>query len=203
MFKCNTFRKLIVSFLLFSFCHNSFGDLGNIKDYEYQRCNPVNTTGGVDYFPWSLARPFPWKDIPGIWSAEFNGIDTYFSFRVVRVGSTGRQIRIVMYDNLISCATLAKGIGHESNNQLNAQLVGVDKRAFKLSVGAFDSTDLPMDMKCDSMVMGMRLSNFVETENKTLNSITKLKRAPNAAKLMSAPIYKVSNKTVCKQVIDQ
>lgn len=203
MFKCNSIRKIFVSFLLLSVCQNLNASQFDLNAFEYHRCNSANTTGGVDYFPWSLARPFPWKDIQGMWSAEFNGVDSYFSFRVVRVGSSGRQIRIVRYNDLTSCSIVAKGTGHETNNQLNAQLVGSDGHAFKLSVGAFNSEDLPMDMKCDSTVMGMRLSNFINSEHSNFNSISKLKRSVETDQLMSGPIYKISNKTVCKQILDQ
>lgn len=176
--------------------------------YSYERCSSAVPNGGVDYFPWSLARPFPWKDIQGIWSSEFNEVTTYFSFRVVRVGTNGKQLRIVRYNDLTSCFVLAKGTGHESNNQVNAQLVGAEGRAFRMAVGSFNSEDLPKDLKCDSPVMGMRLSNFVNMGNRKFSNphiSTGTMNAPEKVKfdLMSSPIYKISDKTSCKQLLDK
>lgn len=169
------------------------------------RCQITEIQGGIDLFPWSMARPFPWKDIQGMWSAEFNGIETYFSFRVVRVGSSGRQIRIVRYNDLVSCFVLAKGTGHENSNQLKAQLVNSEGNTFKMAVGEFDSANLRMDLKCDATVMGMRLSDFntLEEDMISRNKHKKPRTENDRYELMSGPIYKVSDKITCKQIIDR
>lgn len=145
---------------------------------------------GDDYWPWGLARPFPWKDIQGTWRAEtVNGSYTYFSFAVVRSEKAAKQLRVVQYKNLESCEVMARGVGREYDNQINAQMTSkADGVSFRILMAAFDPKDLAEPVSCTGAVMGMSMIPFgPRTANKPYNM----------------PLVKVSQRATCAPMLDK
>lgn len=148
-------------------------------------CSKLQPYKGDDYWPWSLAIPFPWNDIQGLWKAEYeNGSTSYFSFTVVRREKEVKQIKVVQYLDLNKCEVLARGVGREYDKQINAQMISANNMTFRLLMAAFDASSLPKQQQtCSGSVMAMSLIPF---GHGFLN------------KAYNMPLFKVANRTTCK-----
>lgn len=148
-------------------------------------CSKLQPTKGDDYWPWSLAIPFPWKDIQGIWKAEYeNGATSYFSFTIVRRENEVKQLRVVQYLDLSSCEVISRGVGREFDKQINAQMNSKNNMTFRILMAAFDAKSLPSnELSCSGPVMAMSLIPFGHGFlNRTYNM----------------PLFKVANRTTCR-----
>jgi hypothetical protein len=94
-------------------------------------------------WPWTLARPFPWADIKGLWKAESSTMVTYFAFKVVREKTTGiKQLYVKQFDG-DTCQTIASGVGIERNQKVLAQMTSKSGMVYRVQLTAFDEKDSP------------------------------------------------------------
>lgn len=95
-------------------------------------------------WPWTLAQPFPWGDIQGLWKVEQGDFVSYFAFKVVREKSTGlRQLQVKQYDG-DSCRIIATGVGIERNQKVLAQMTSRGGITYRVQLTSFDQKDSPI-----------------------------------------------------------
>lgn len=175
---------LRILFVLVFLLQTSAWAESNFMDEE-NPCSKIQPYKGDEYWPWSLAIPFPWKDIQGLWKAEFeNGATSYFSLTVVRRDREVKQLKVVQYLDLDNCEVLARGVGREYDKQINAQMISSNNLTFRLLMAAFDANSLPKQQQaCSGSVVAMSLIPFTHG---FLN------------KAYNMPLFKVANRTTCK-----
>lgn len=93
-----------------------------------------------DVFPWGLELPFPWRGIQGVWTTEMGGKPVYFSFKTVKSGSFGNQLRIVEF-NPTNCEVIAKGGGFEEDRVVTA-IMNSTEGSFTMTVHVFRESDM-------------------------------------------------------------
>lgn len=98
-----------------------------------------------DVFPWGLELPFPWRGIQGVWTAGVDGQQVYLSFRTVKAGNLGNQLRIIMY-NPTNCNIVATGAGFEEDRVVTAVMTGA-QGSFSMTVHVFKESDMRLMSK--------------------------------------------------------
>ncbi|WII72660.1 hypothetical protein QJS83_02100 [Bdellovibrio sp. 22V] len=95
-------------------------------------------------WPWTLAQPFPWGDIQGLWKVEQGDFVSYFALKVVRQKSTGiRQLQVKQFDG-DTCRVLATGVGIERNQKVLAQMTSKGGTTYRVELTAFSEKDSPI-----------------------------------------------------------
>lgn len=105
------------------------GDIREINDYR-----PVP-------WPWSLAAPFPWRDIQGMWKVEQDGFVSYFALKVVNVKPSGDRQLVVRQIDGYSCKVIATGVGFETKQSVKAQMTDDEGHTYRVSLTAFNAED--------------------------------------------------------------
>ncbi|WP_413559036.1 hypothetical protein [Bdellovibrio sp. HCB209] len=131
-------RHILLATLLFvsSMAHAhvpGFQEDGNIMPSGDNRPVP---------WPWSLAQPFPWDDIQGLWKVEQDNYVSYFAFKSVRQASGGRQLLVRQIDGETR-RVLAEGVGFESGKVILAQMTSCGGTTYNLKVTSFKREDSP------------------------------------------------------------
>lgn len=125
----------------------------------------LNTQGGVDIFPWSLAQPFPWDTIQGLWKVS-DSPDQVIRMRVVRQDQNVKHLSVDVLSRKHCVGPLMKGHGIITAAEKNVvRLSLVDKqgitRLMKLAV--FNTNDLQMDSNlCGQKVLA---ASVIDIEN--------------------------------------
>lgn len=95
-------------------------------------------------WPWTLAQPFPWADIQGLWKVEQGDFTSYFAFKVVREKTTGlRQLQVKQFDG-DTCKVIATGVGIERNQKVLAQMTSKGGTTYRVQLTAFSEKDSPI-----------------------------------------------------------
>lgn len=95
-------------------------------------------------WPWTLAQPFPWTDIQGLWKVEQGDFTSYFALKVVRQKSTGiRQLQVKQFDG-DTCKMLSTGVGIERNQKVLAQMTSRGGTTYRVQLTAFSEKDSPL-----------------------------------------------------------
>jgi len=121
-------------------------------------CNALSVMGGPDAFPWSVAKPFQWSDIQGLW--KVNGSENIvMKFRVIRQTEQVKQLEIQVYDRIKNCSEpFIKGKGFVSLEEPNIVRMSVGGKL--LTFAWFYSVDLEMNPKvCGESVL---VANFID-----------------------------------------
>lgn len=112
----------------------------------WQECN-AKIQGGADGFPWSVAKPFPWADIQGVWKLRDNGNPAFLKAKVIRTTSNRKILSLSVIGEGNCAKPLAQGIGYVDFSERNVVRAimndGVSKYQMKLA--SFDVRDLEID----------------------------------------------------------
>lgn len=112
-------------------------------EYTDEHVMPASDDRWVPW-PWTLARPFPWSDIQGLWKVEQNEFVSYFAFKVVREKATGiRQLQVTQYDGE-TCRVISTGVGIERNLKVLAQMTSRAGTTYRVQLTSFDEKDSPI-----------------------------------------------------------
>lgn len=104
--------------------------------------------GGVDAFPWSFAKPFPWNSIQGTWISIDEKIKHLnFQFKVVRTTESTKQLAVQIFDTKNCKKPAVKGIGLISDieNVLRVFLRG----DVMIQMAMFSAKDLGFDISSE------------------------------------------------------
>lgn len=122
-------------------------------------CN-VRIQGGVDGFPWSSARPFPWADIQGVWKLK-DGVVPYFLKAKVTRTTTNRKILNLMIVSDGDCSrSVAQGVGYIDSSERNVirAIINDGTSKYQMKIALFDIKDLAEDASgCDEGIMAASL----------------------------------------------
>lgn len=144
-----------------------------------------------DAFPWGFELPFPWRGIQGIWMTEMGGKPVYFSFKTVKAGSFGNQLRIIEY-NPVNCNIIARGGGFEEDRVVTAIMNGVDG-TFTMTVHVFRESDM-------SLARQMRPVSKMENPNDKTVTVLKMNSSDGVSPEVAYELAKVSTdiNSVCR-----
>lgn len=140
--------KLILAALLFTFSTTLGADafaedraLNSTLSSCANESKPFG--GGTDAFPWSIAKPFPWTSIQGIWTATSeDGANLYFEFKVTRSTSKIKQLAVEIYHAKDCKKAYMRGVGVTSNTEKNTVRVNMNNVLLKLAL--FNTADLEL-----------------------------------------------------------
>lgn len=110
--------------------------------------------GGGDLFPWSVARPFPWTSVEGLWkSVDPTKSNIIFEFKVTRTTEKLKQLLVLVYD-LKKCKSASiSGVGLINNSEKNVVRVNMNNVMLKLAM--FKTQDLELKtLSCGVRAMG-------------------------------------------------
>ncbi len=143
--------------------------MGSFAQAQLQMCNAGSTTfggPGGDAFPWSVAKPFPWNTIQGIWiNKDQHNRNLIFVFKVTRSTEKIKQLYAEVYDAR-ECGSLnkqykLKGVGILSSSEKNVVRLNLNNILVKLAL--FKSEDLDINKYvCGTNTLGATLYRLDE-----------------------------------------
>ena len=138
-------------------------------------CN-VRIQGGVDGFPWSSAKPFPWTDIQGVWKLKDGVVPYFLKAKVIRT-TTNRKILNLMIVSDGDCSRpVAQGVGYIDSSERNVvrAIINDGTSKYQMKIALFDIKDLAEDASgCDEGIMAASLQvlgSLPQTRSNTLVS---------------------------------
>ncbi|MFN3455324.1 MAG: hypothetical protein ACK41T_10225 [Pseudobdellovibrio sp.] len=125
----------------------------------------LNLQGGIDTFPWSLAQPFPWDFVQGLWQINDNTNDI-IRVRVVRSDENTKHLKIDILSRL-ECGAIMRGKGIITASEKNVVRILLTNREGSnamMKLAFFNPQDLKATsgMTCDSQVLAASLINIDE-----------------------------------------
>lgn len=144
------------------FTHAQEGDVvGGDKQTKAGLCG-YNTAGGADTFPWSLAQPFPWDTIQGLWKVS-DDPDQVVRMRVVRQNKKVKHLSVDVLSRL-ACASTMKGVGiitAAEKNVVRLSLTDTEGQTHLMKLAFFDARDLKLDMNvCGESILAATMVHF-------------------------------------------
>ncbi|MES2802578.1 MAG: hypothetical protein V4654_08815 [Bdellovibrionota bacterium] len=132
-----------------------------------------NTLGGADTFPWSLAQPFPWDSVQGLWKVS-DDPDQVVRMRVVRQDQKVKHLSVDVLSRS-ACGSTMKGVGiitAAEKNVVRLNLTDLKGEAHLMKLAFFDTRDLKMDQEvCGQSVLAATVVHFDnEGEDDPINS---------------------------------
>jgi hypothetical protein len=94
-------------------------------------------------WPWSLAQPFPWEDIQGLWKVETGDYVSYFAFKVVKQKASGGRLLQVKQIDGNTRKVLAEGPGFETGQMVLAQMTSCGGGTYSVKLTSFKREDSP------------------------------------------------------------
>ncbi len=124
--------------------------------------------GGVDVFPWSVARPFPWNNIQGVWMLKDGLKPIYIKAKVVRTTSNRKILKLSVINGASCAKPLAEGVGYIDTSEKNVVRAiindGVSKYQMKLAL--FDIKDLHINTYgCEESILAASLQMIGDTQS--------------------------------------
>ena len=156
-----------------------------------------NTQGGADTFPWSLAQPFPWDTIQGLWKVS-DDADQVVRMRVVRQDQKVKHLSVDVLSRRL-CSSTMKGVGiitAAEKNVVRLSLTDSQGQTHLMKLAFFDTRDLQMDQNiCGASVLAATVVHF-EGEGEDDNGLD-----PKPAEQSNMMLKKITDSTdfYCKK----
>jgi len=126
------------------------------------KCGYKTSGGGADTFPWSLAQPFPWDSIQGLWKVS-DDTDQVVRMRVVRQDIKSKHLSVDVLSRR-ACASTMKGVGiitAAEKNVVRLSLTDSQGQTHLMKLAFFDTTDLKLDRNlCGQSVLAATVVHF-------------------------------------------
>lgn len=134
-----------LSFPSYSPSQTSF--LPSTGSVSSQECNAKIKGGGVDGFPWSIALPFPWADIQGVWKLRDGVNPAYLKAKVIRTTSNRKILNLSVISEGNCAKPLAQGLGYVDFSERNVvrAIMNDGTAKYQIKIASFDVRDLEMD----------------------------------------------------------
>lgn len=102
--------------------------------------------GGVEYFPWSVANPFPWNDIQGLWALSSDS-NLYLKARVINSNKSRKLLNVSLISEDRCVKPIASGTGYVDSLEKNVvrAILSDGVYRYQLKLGMFDASDLQID----------------------------------------------------------
>lgn len=110
-------------------------------------CGYNKQGGPIDGFPWSLAQPFPWNTIQGLWKVS-DSEDQVIRMRVVRQDQNAKHLSVDVLSRKDCDGTGMKGVGivtAAEKNVVRLSLTDNEGQTYLMKLAMFDTADLQMD----------------------------------------------------------
>jgi len=121
-----------------------------------QQCSDNSHTmgGGVDVWPWSFAKPFPWDNIQGFWQLGDNP-DAFIKARVLSSNNNRKILSLAVYGEGICSKPYAKGTGYVDVTEKNVvrAILSDGVYRYQLKIGMFDPRDVAGINACSQNIM--------------------------------------------------
>lgn len=149
-------------------------------------CGPT-IQGGPDYFPWSVAQPFPWAKIQGLWRLQGDS-SLVLKLKVIRQTSRIKQLEVEVYSRSSGCAApLIKGVGLLNSSEGNVIRINLDNKLIKLA--AFNSSDLELNSAlCGQQVMAISMIDLGSDFGAPLDTVNQYQAKNMLLKKFSASL---------------
>lgn len=187
----------ICMFMLFCFVANAETNLLNPE------CG-AKIQGGVDVFPWSNARPFPWNNIQGIWKIS-DGETTYLKARVINTTNNRKLLNVSLIDSANCSKPVARGTGYVDFAEKNVfrAILSDDLYRYQVRIAEFDAKYLQIDanmcgdtvMAASTQIIGLS-GRKPKGRGQTVDAL-----APEEAETQNAMMKKISDdlNAICKK----
>ncbi|MBO9666769.1 MAG: hypothetical protein J7501_08125 [Bdellovibrio sp.] len=140
---------LLAALLVFS----SFAYAGKRVSASDESIMPTNDDRWTTW-PWSLAQPFPWEDIQGLWKVETGDYVSYFAFKVVKQKTSGgRQLEVKQIDGTTR-KVLATGPGFETGQMVLAQMTSCGGSTYRVRLTSFKPENSPQPPLMSNLYKG-------------------------------------------------
>lgn len=116
--------------------------------------------GGIDNFPWSVARPFPWADIQGIWKLKDGIVPFYLKTRVIRTTSNRKILSLSVVSEGNCSSPIAQGVGYVDLSEKNVvrAIINDGTSKYQMKLALFDIKDLNIDtVGCEERILAASL----------------------------------------------
>lgn len=158
--------KRILLAVLFSFCTTVFAQATNVCSNDALPAGKGG--GGVVVFPWSIARPFPWTSIQGVWvvaNATNAQSNLVFEFKVTRSTEKMKQLFVQIYERENCKKAYMRGVGIVNTNEKNVVRINMNNVLMKLAM--FNTADLEMDTyTCGPKSLGANFYRLVDNDDR-------------------------------------
>jgi hypothetical protein len=138
----NLFLGLLLTFGLHA---NSFAGSDSLPPFSANECS-AKVLGG-DTFPWSVAQPFPWADIQGVWKLREGTVPYYLKAKIIRTTTNRKILNLSIVSEGNCTKPVAQGVGYIDFSEKNVVRAimndGVSKYQMKLA--SFDVRDIALD----------------------------------------------------------
>lgn len=144
--------KTMLTILLLVFT-TQFSNAEGLACYDDVR--QVMKGGGVDVWPWSYAKPFPWDNITGYWKLGEDD-NSYIYLKVLSTTTRRKILNIQVYGDGICSKPYAKGTGYIDAGERNVvrSLLSDGNYRYQMKLAMFDARDLSDKVDtCGSKVM--------------------------------------------------
>lgn len=157
--------------------------------------------GGVDVWPWSVAKPFPWDNIQGFWKLG-DDETSYLKARVLSSTSTRKILSISLLGDGLCSKPYARGTGYIDVTEKNVVRALVSDGTFKyqLKLAKFDNRVFSVVNGCNASFIGASMQ-MIGKSNKS-NFINTLPLDPKTAEIQNMLLRKVTIDvdTACKKI---
>ena len=134
--------------------------------------NGQTLEGGVDILPWSVAKPFPWDNISGIWKLGDDS-SSYVRAKVQSATNSRKILTLQIYGDGLCSKPYAKGTGYidvTEKNVVRAILLDNNFR-YQMKLGLFDARDLDSDgFQCTDKVLAVSMQIVGRADNVRSNA---------------------------------
>lgn len=117
------------------------------QDPIAKQCGYKTQGGGADTFPWSVAQPFPWNTIQGLWKVS-DSPDQVMRMRVVREDINVKHLSVDVMSRNQCNGPVMKGVGiitAAEKNVVRLTLTDKEGQSYLMKLAFFDTRDLQMD----------------------------------------------------------
>ena len=161
-------RKIILALLLV-ICTDVFAQ-PNLNNMCGNGALPAG--GGHDTFPWSIAKPFPWASIQGVWTvvnANEAQKNLVFEFKVTRSTEKSKQLFVQIYERDNCKKSYMRGVGIVNSAEKNVVRINMNNVLMKLAL--FKTADLEMDAQtCGPKALGVNLYRLIDNDGSEIQS---------------------------------
>lgn len=117
--------------------------MASAAEFKAPMCNS-KLFGGPDAFPWSIAQPFPWDIIQGLWEFNEESNESVIRMKIIRESSTEKLLSVAVISKY-SCTRVMKGTGiitASEKNIVRIKLNDVNGGTKLMKLGFFDTAML-------------------------------------------------------------
>ena len=161
--------------------------LASLAGHAQNQCGM--TPQGIDTFPWSLAQPFPWDSIQGLWQITGQS-DVVLQMVVTREDQKKKNLNVVVLSRTqCSQNPLMKGVGivtAAEKNVVRINLVDQNGVTKLMKLAFFDSRDLQINSDvCGGSVLA---ASLIDLGSESESEIYSPSKANVMLKKMSASL---------------